>query len=456
MRKKRTPQCSSDLPYRDHAIYDELCSLSQWLDAHPQIINWVFDDLRSEATHDTGRDALSAESVLRIAFLRQRTQFSFEYLAFVLMDSPLYRAFCRLAPNQTPHKPSLQSLVCSITATTYQRIHRAQLKTAREQKIETGRVAAIDSTVTATNIKPPYDSDLLGTSVKEMCHLLEQGLSFTAEPLYQFTHHKKVIKKTAKECSYAKKKEQQKQHYEKLLQLTRKTRKVLLKTRFDLENALKQGDCFDAAPVTQWLSDVDQLLPLVEVVDSQTDRRVFKGEKVPAQEKIVSLYEPHTDIIVKDRRDVQYGHKLNLTQGKSRMILDLVIETGNPADSDRFIPMLERQIDIYDRAPRQATVDGGYASSANLEDAKALGVSDVAFHKKRGLKVEDMVKSPYVYRKLYCFRAGIEAGISWLKRCFGLSVCPCHGEEHFEAWCWAAVVCYNFVILSRYPAPCIA
>ena len=168
------------------------------------------------------------------------------------------------------------------------------------------------------------------------------------------------------------------------------------------------------------------------------------------------MYEPHTDIIVKDRRDVQYGHKLNLTQGKSRMFLDLAIETGNPADSDRFIPMLERQIDIYGRAPRQAAVDGGYASSANLEDAKALGVKDVAFHKKRGLEVEDMVRSQYVYQKLYCFRAGIEAGISWLKRCFGLSVCPCQGEEHFEAWCWAAVVCYNFVILSRYPAPTIA
>ena len=161
---------------------------------------------------------------------------------------------------------------------------------------------------------------------------------------------------------------------------------------------------------------MDRLLPSVEAVVSQTERRVFKGEKVPAQEKIVSLYEPHTDIIVKDRRDVQYGHKLNLTQGKSRMFLDLVIETGNPADSDRFIPMLERQIEIYKRAPRQAAVDGGYASSANLEDAKALGVSDVAFHKKRGLEVKDMVKSQYVYRKLYCFRAGIEAGISWLNQ----------------------------------------
>ena len=255
MRKKRTPQCSPDLPYRDHAIYEEISSLSQWLDAHPQFIDWVFDDLRNEATHDTGRDALSAESVLRIALLRQRFQFSFEYLAFVLMDSPLYRDFCRLTPNQTPHKSSLQSLVCSITATTYRRIHRAQLETAGEQKIETGRVSAIDSTVTATNIKAPYDSDLLGTSVKEMCRLLEQGLGFTPEPLYQFTHHNRVIKKTAKECSYAKRKEQQKHHYEKLLQLTQRTQKVLLQARFDLESALKQGDCFDTAPVVQWLSD---------------------------------------------------------------------------------------------------------------------------------------------------------------------------------------------------------
>ena len=289
------------------------------------------------------------------------------------MDSPLFRAFCRLAPEQTPHKSSLQSLVCSISASTHERIFRTQLQTAKKQKIETGREIAIDSTVTATNIKSPYDSDLLAVSVKEMCRLLEQGLSFTPEPLYHFTHHNKVIKKAAKECSYAKKKEQQKQYYEKLLQLTRKTRKVLLQARFDLENAMQQGGCHDTAAVARWLSDADQLLPMVEAVVSQTERRVLKGEKVPAQEKIVSLYEAHTDIIVKDSRDVQYGHKLNLTQGKSRMILDLVIESGNPADSDRFIPMVQRQKDIYGRVPRQTVVDGGYASSANLEEAKALG-----------------------------------------------------------------------------------
>ena len=401
MRKKRNTQYRPDLPYRDHPIHHELCSLSQWLEAHPQFVDWVFSDLQNQSTHDTGREALSAESILRIAFLRQRFQFTFEYLSFVLADSPLFRAFCRLGPRQVPHKSSLQSLVCSITASTYQRMHRAQLQTAEEQKIETGRVMAVDSTVTATNILLPYDSDLLATSVKEMCRLLKLGQGFTAEPLYRFTHHKRVIKHEAKKASYAKKKEQQKQHYKKLLQVTHKTQKILVQACFDRENAMKLGACHDITLVTQWLSEANRLLPLVDAIISQTERRVFKGEKVPAQEKIVSLYEPHTDIIVKDRRDVQYGHKINLTQGQSRIILDLVIETGNPADSDRFIPMVERQKDIYGRVPRQTAGDGGYASSANLEDAKAMGIKDVAFHKKRGLEVEDMVKSPYVYRKLY-------------------------------------------------------
>ncbi len=87
--------------------------------------------------------------------------------------------------------------------------------------------------------------------------------------------------------------------------------------------------------------------------------------------------------------------------------MDVVVEAGNPADSERFIPMLERHAECYGRAPRQAAVDGGYASRENLEAAKALGVEDVAFHKKCGLTVEEMVKSHWVYRRLCNFRAGL-------------------------------------------------
>jgi transposase, IS5 family len=201
--------------------------------------------------------------------------------------------------------------------------------------------------------------------------------------------------------------------------------------------------------IALWQVQVRHYRPLVERIIRQSERRVLAGEPVPAGEKLVSLFEPHADIIVKGSRDTEYGHKLNLTTGRSGMILDLVVEAGNPADSDRLLPMLQRHIGIWGQAPRQAVADGGFASGDNLASAKTLGVSDMAFHKKAGLRIEDMVRSKWVYRKLRNFRAGIEAGISCLKRAYGLARCTWRGLDHFKAYVWSSVVAYNLVLLIR-------
>src|SRR5689334_16136621 len=201
--------------------------------------------------------------------------------------------------------------------------------------------------------------------------------------------------------------------------------------------------------VTLWRTKVHRYEPLVERVIAQTERRVLCGEAVPAQDKLVSLFEAHADIIVKGKRDVRYGHKLNLSTGRSGLVLDLVIEAGNPADSERLMPMLERHIAAYGAAPRQAATDGGFASRDNLSRAKACGVRDMAFHKKGGLRIEDMVRSRWVYRKLRNFRAGIEAGISCLKRAYGLARCTWRGLDHFKAYVWSSVVAYNLIVFVR-------
>ena len=202
-----------------------------------------------------------------------------------------------------------------------------------------------------------------------------------------------------------------------------------------------------------WCQEVDYYLPMINKVIDQTTRRVFNDEKVPATEKIFSLFEAHTNIIVKGSRDIQYGHKLNFSTGRSGMVLDVVIESGNPADSDQFIPMVDRHIKHYGKAPRQVAADGGYASKENLETARLRNIKDVAFHKKRGLEILDMAKSLWVYRKLRNFRAGIEAGISYLKRCFGLSRCNWKGLEHFKSYVWSSVVTHNLVMMARLQAP---
>ncbi|MDO8369573.1 MAG: transposase [Candidatus Nitrotoga sp.] len=113
---------------------------------------------------------------------------------------------------------------------------------------------------------------------------------------------------------------------------------------------------------TDWMKRAEHYAELTLRIIGQTVRRVIKGEKVPAADKVVSVFEPHTDIIVKDRRDTQFGHKLNLTTGKHGMVLDVMIEEGNPADSSRLLPMIKRIQSCYGKLPRQVAADAGYAS----------------------------------------------------------------------------------------------
>ena len=86
----------------------------------------------------------------------------------------------------------------------------------------------------------------------------------------------------------------------------------------------------------------------------------------------------------------------------------------------------------------------------NLEQIKDLGVQDVCFAKKRGLKVLDMVKSSWVYRQLRNFRAGIEGNISFLKRVCGLDRCTWRGRESFEAYVWSGIVAANLLVMARH------
>ncbi len=111
--------------------------------------------------------------------------------------------------------------------------------------------------------------------------------------------------------------------------------------------------------------------------------------------------------------------------------------------------MLDRQKEIFGQVPLKTVADGGFASKENLYKGKEAGVRDVAFSKKRGLKVLEMVKSTWVYRQLHNFRAGIEANISHLKRSFGLRRCNWTGWEGFKQYVWSSVVSYNLLALAR-------
>ena len=308
--------------------------------------------------------------------------------------------------------------------------------------LENGRVMRLDSTVTAALMHEPSDSSLLWDAVRVMVRLLKQATELSGGSGLSWFNHRRAAKKKAWTIRYSRGRPKRVQLYRELIRITRATLAYLRQAAARLERV---GDLL----VEVWKAEFRHYLPLVEQIMAQAERRVLAGEQVPASEKLVSLFEPHADIIVKGSRDIAYGHKLNLTAGRSGLILDLVIEAGTPADTERFLPMLERHIAFYGKPPRQAAADGGFASRDNLKQAKAHGVRDMAFHKKKGLRIEDMVKSKWVYRKLRNFRAGIEADISCLKRAYGLARCTWRGLDHFKAYVWSSVVAYNLALFAR-------
>ena len=201
--------------------------------------------------------------------------------------------------------------------------------------------------------------------------------------------------------------------------------------------------------VARLQEQLEHFLGMMARVLDQTRRRVFEGESVPATEKVVSVFEKHTDIIRKDYKETYYGHKICLNVGKSSMVLDCQILDGNPADSQLAVAAIERQQEIYGKAPRQVVFDGSFASDPNLKAIKELGARDVVFTKGRSLKVSDMAKSLYVYRKLRNFRAGIEGCISFLKRTFGLVRCTWRSLPSFKTYVWSSIVSCNLLLMAR-------
>lgn len=448
MRRKFNPQMNLFTTMARNQIAKELQHMSQVLDATPKTVELAYMDLVRSSRPTTGREGMTAEQVLRCAILKQYRQLTYEELAFHLEDSEAFRIFSRLEMGQYPCKSILQENIKALREETWEAIHREILGYAKQEKIETGRKVRIDATCVETDIHHPTDSTLLADGVRLITRLLTEGKELSPTPRYQYSDHRRVVKKRVLTILNAKKDEARQSAYKDLLLYAGKVREYALAAIPELQN--HQGQTVQELFAGKVL--VEKLARAVGILDKvidQTDRRVFKGEKVPASEKVVSFFEEHTDIIVKSRRETEYGHKVFLTGGASTLILDCMIVRGNQADSEQYKTLLARQNELYGRMPRQVSADGGFASKDNLAHAKEHGVKDAVFAKKRGLSVLAMAKSTWVYKTLRNFRAGIEAGISTLKRAFGLDRCTWKGWDGYGRYVRSSIVSYNLLALAR-------
>ena len=432
-------------PSVEHEHARELHEIRRLVGEQPKIADLVHSDLiRGLNDSQTGRAGMmSAEQVLMVLFIKQMNDFSYTLLAYHLVDSRTYRAVCGFGIGEkVPAASTLQRDIKKISPQTLEAINRILLASAAVKGIEHGRTVRVDCTVVESNIHHPTDSSLLWDSVRVLSRLTQRAKEISGIVV---TDHRRRAKRRALGILNARKNTDRVRLYRDLLKVARKTLNDAERVRRELTHVAT------TAPITAMALEAElaHYGALAERVIRQTERRVIAGESLRPEDKIVSIFEPHTDIIIKDQREIFFGHKVTITGGASGLLTDLVIERGNPADVTLAEKMISRQNDIYGRVPRQAAFDGGFASKDNLKSIKGLGVCDVAFAKKRGLAVSEMAKSTWVYKRLRDFRAGIEGMISFLKRCFGLTRCTWRGLESFQSYAWSSVVTANLLLMAR-------
>lgn len=441
MRVTRVAQASIFEMYSEHEFGVQLKALSDILDQHPDILSLVATDLIDCTVSDTGRRGLSVENVFRCIILKQLLNISYRKLSFHLSDSVTYRAFTRLPHDIYPSDSGLQSVMRKISPETLEKIHELILKRWVEDRTISIDKLRVDSTVVASNIAAPSDSQLLNDGIRVLSRLLAKS-GFATGIKFRFQDQRKRAKSLAFAIFNAKNAEKE-VLYPQMLKIAhtvlQQVDRAVETLSFSGKN--QRGD--------KWLKKLTHYKALLLKVIDQTTRRVLHKEKVPSSEKIVSIFEHHTDIIVKGFRDIQYGHKINLSSEVRGFITAFSIEEGNPSDKELWLPVVEYHQQLLNQVPETIIGDGCYASKRNVEESKDHGVKRVVFSKPVGLSLHDMGIKKKTLEKLRHFRAGVEGNISELKRVFGAAKATWKGLDGFKAYVWASVISYNLMRLAR-------
>jgi IS5 family transposase len=412
------------------------------LDEHPELYHIAAADIISNhKSNGFGRgDIPSVEQIIRAAIYKELKAYDYRELEYAQTDSRICANFIKLDLRKPFSYQMFQKYISRITVQSLQKLLIAINQIAIKEGFEDIKSLRIDSTVVKTNIHYPTNNALVWDCIKESHRLLSQ-LSEAAEGL-SFRDYRRSAKTVYYKINNIK-------SADKRLKLFHKQLVTFTKSINQVDQVLRnpKKKSYSVIALAIEVSLREHLNVMRKVFDI-TRRKEILGESVPNCEKIFSIYEPHTDIIVKGSREVQFGHKVNIAGGKSNLILDCQILDGNPNDSKLFEPTLERIESHYGKTPRDVSADGAYASLKNKKTAEEKGVTNIVFNKVVG-SLKSQASSKNMETMLKKWRSGIEAVISNYKRKFEMFVCNWKGKAHFDAKVLWSAIAYNIRVMTR-------
>jgi IS5 family transposase len=365
------------------------------------------------------------------------------------------RQFCRVYVERVPDDTTLLRWANLIGPQTLEQLNERVVELARSRKVTRGRKLRVDSAVVEATVHHPTASGILGAGVRVLSRLLRRAKTLVGETPGRaktvFPSHNRRVRRLAQQMHrVARRKWEEavaarKGAHTKLLRITQhsqaQARSVCGTLRDRSEGATQR-----------LVHRFETYLPRIDQAMIQTIRRVIDGEIVPAKEKIVSLFEPHTQIIVRHKvgKAVEFGRKLWLEEVENGIIGGYRVPDESGQDYAYFAGSLQAHKHRFGHPPDLVAGDRGVFSAANERVARAAGVKRVVLPGNgTGSPERRKHERERWFRRGFRFRAGIEGRISVLRRCYGLARCPDHGPDGMERYVGWGILTHNLVRIAR-------
>jgi len=436
---------------------DLLDPVDQLLD-DPELVDLVRQCLATRCLNSTrtGRLGIAPDRLLRCCVLKHLKGWSFRDLERELRSNLIYRRFTHFDAEATPNFSTFSRLFALLGPSITEKIHQRVVQVARQQGVAQGRKFRTDTTVVESNIHYPTDSSLLGDGIRVLSRGLARIAGHCKSGVLKVVNHARAVKHRLLEISRAAKsltpanKRRMKKSYKKLLALTRRVVR-------ESGKVIRRWQKGKLPMVGSWLSVEAQIsrlrhfMPLVQRVIQQTQQRVLGGNR-HAPGKVLSLFEPHSEVIRKGKahKPNEFGRVVRLDEVENGIVSGYEVLPGNASDTHSFVPAVKQHQACFGRVAEMATADRGFFSAKNEREAQALGVKKVALPARGRLsRKRAKHQAQRWFQRALRWRAGIEATISNLKHPFSMARAMYKGERGFQRYVGWSVISKNLFSIAR-------
>lgn len=421
-----------------------------------ELLDTVFEaqGQRHPQSRTRGRKQTPAEVALRMLILKHVRNWSYEVLEREVRANVVYRSFCRIGMEKVPDEKTLVRVGLAIGPETIRQLHDRIVALARQRGAIRGRKMRVDTTVVETNIHYPTDSGLLNDGARTLTRIMKKIEAKAGGLKKKVRNRMRSVTRRVIAIGHAlrhKGIEGELRRKREYRQLVRLTRQILNDSRRVLEEVAtlpgrRRGEVQGFCERLQTMSE------RVRQVVRQTRARIFGGiTQLPG--KLVSVFEPHTEIIRKGKagKPNEFGKLVQVQEAESQIITHYEVYDRRPSDQHLLLPAVEAHQHKFGRPPRLIAADAGYYSHANEEGAHALGVKQVSIpNRNTRSEARRQLQKQRWFKQGQKWRTGCEGRISVVKRRHGLDRCRYRGGDGIKRWVGLGIIADNLINLGRW------